>query len=272
MKQWIKRLVPERLWRPGWNAWKQWTNRSNQASALTADQYAELYEHHAQRDPHTDVIGAGDFQRIGELELAVLKQEGLLPQHTVYDLGCGVGRLAIQLVPFLQHGTYWGSDIAPTMLQRAGERLRTQGASSGCQVHWVHQTGYAFPVPPGSVDLLCAFSVFTHMEHEDCYRYLVEARRAVKPGGKLIFSCWPIHLPAAQDIFLIETRYNLQNRWRKIKNVVTTVELIETIARLAQWQVVRWYPGETPSIYLDPQDRRNPLSLGQSVVVLQPAG
>lgn len=36
--------------------------------------------------------------------------------------------------------------------------------------------------------MICAFSVFTHLHHEESFLYLRDARRALKPGGKFIFS------------------------------------------------------------------------------------
>jgi len=36
--------------------------------------------------------------------------------------------------------------------------------------------------------MVCFFSVFTHLLHEQSYVYLQEAKRVLKPGGKIIFS------------------------------------------------------------------------------------
>jgi len=37
-------------------------------------------------------------------------------------------------------------------------------------------------------DMVIAFSVFTHLHHEETYAYLQDSWRALKPGGKMAFS------------------------------------------------------------------------------------
>ena len=73
-----------------------------------------------------------------------------------------------------------------------------------CRVTLQRQLKDQFDLPDNAADMLCAFSVFTHMEHEDTYRYLVNARRVIKPGGRLVFSCLPMSLPDAQQLFALE--------------------------------------------------------------------
>jgi SAM-dependent methyltransferase len=36
--------------------------------------------------------------------------------------------------------------------------------------------------------MVCFFSVFTHLLHEQSYLYLQEAKRVLRPGGKILFS------------------------------------------------------------------------------------
>jgi hypothetical protein len=36
--------------------------------------------------------------------------------------------------------------------------------------------------------MVCLFSVLTHLLHEQSYWYLDESKRALKPGGKIVFS------------------------------------------------------------------------------------
>src|SRR5215471_1763003 len=118
--------------------------------------------------------------------------EGLAPTQTLVDFGCGTGRLAVHAVPFLAAGGYVGIDIAESMLVQARSRVHQVAPSPTCRVSFVKQTTTAFPLPDASVDWVCAFSVFTHMEHEDSYRYLCDARRIVRPTGRLVLSCLPI--------------------------------------------------------------------------------
>jgi SAM-dependent methyltransferase len=120
-------------------------------------------------------------------------------------------------------------------------------------------------LPANSVDFACVFSVFTHLEHEDTYNYLLELSRVVRPGGKVIFSCLPLDLPVAADFFRQQAALEFGRRWAQVRNIVTSRDLMEAIARLAGWQVVRWYAGNEANI---PDHHGQLHALGQSSCVL----
>jgi ubiquinone/menaquinone biosynthesis C-methylase UbiE len=230
--------------------------------------YEQLYEHQGQTVPPDVSIGGGDFDLIGRIELGVLLMEGLAPSHTLCDFGCGTGRLAVHAVPYLTGGQYIGTDIADSMLAHASQRL-AQRPSGGAAVRFLKQRPDVFDLPDASVDVLCAFSVFTHMEPEDTYRYLVAARRIVRPGGKLVLSCVPMDSAVARRIFLEQAEQTFADRWSRVRTFTTTTEQMETIAAWAGWQVVGWYRGDVASIRVPPDGTL--ASLGQSVCALTPA-
>jgi hypothetical protein len=107
------------------------------------------------------------------------------------------------------------------------------------------------------------------MEHEDNYCYLRGARRIIKDEGRFIYSCLPMDLANARAIFVDQTKTDAVERWTSVRNVTTSRELMDTIARLAGWEPVRWYPGDEACIRLpDSSEMKEP---GQSVCVLIPA-
>src|SRR5262249_53008917 len=159
---------------------------------------------------------------LGRVELGVLLLEGLRPTDTVVDLGCGTGRLAVQLVPRLDGGQYIGIDVAWTMLERAAQRVVGTVPKPPCRVTWLHHRAPPLPLAPGSVDVLCAFSVFTHMEHEDTYRYLQDAARFVKPDGRIVFSCLTMDLAQARRVFVRSAGEDVCARWMKVRHVTTS--------------------------------------------------
>ena len=219
--------------------------------------YEGAYEVVAKTLSAGDSVG-GSFEHFGRVELDLLKLEGVKPSDAVVDFGCGTGRLAVHLVPYLASGRYVGIDISRTML-REGARRTPKG---GCKVEWSHQTTPRFDLPDASVDLMCAFSVFTHMEAEDTFRYLSDALRVVKPGGKLVLSCLPLSLAEARRIFLASAKLDLAQRWAEVRNVVTTEGMMDTLASMAGWKTLRWHRGDQPAgPGLSP--------LGQSVCVLE---
>lgn len=123
----------------------------------------------------------GSYEALGEVEKQLLIGLGLEPGHSLLDVGCGSGRLAKALVPYLTSGRFLGTDVVQELLDYA---------RNGCPDSWQFALveDIRIPFPDNSVDLACFFSVFTHLLHEESYCYLLEARRVVKPGGKIVFS------------------------------------------------------------------------------------
>lgn len=138
----------------------------------------------------------------GQRSLSQLRQyANLAPEHSVMDVGCGFGRVAIQMLDFLKpDSTYLGLDIVrseidwctahitprnPRFLFRhldvQNSRYNPDGGQRADQVR--------FPVPEGmSFDLVFLYSVFTHMLPADVRHYLAEIRRHLKPGGVVAVS------------------------------------------------------------------------------------
>ena len=135
----------------------------------------------------------GDFDYVGAVEVAVLKRYGLSPDHRVIDVGCGSGRLALPLSSYLR-GSYSGFDIVDDLVAYARKAVQRPDWRFATVDH------IEIPEPDGCADMVCFFSVLTHLLHEQSYWYLEEARRVVKPGGTIVVSFlefadpehWPI--------------------------------------------------------------------------------
>lgn len=63
--------------------------------------------------------------------------------------------------------------------------------------------------------MLFHWSVFTHLTIEECYLYMEDTFRALKPGGKLIFSFLELNDPAHHVV--LDKRLNLLRRGRKLR-------------------------------------------------------
>ena len=232
--------------------------------------YASRYEFHALRSSRAVSVGGANFDLIGALELGLLQQEGLVQGQALLDLGCGVGRLARHVIPVLgEGGRYVGSDISRLMLRDAKRVIGEDAPGDAvCSVEWLHQRRHRLPLEDESFDFVCAFSVFTHVEHEDALGQLRDAFRVTRPGGRMLFSCLPIELAGARDVFLRSAKNNVRARWLVgPRNVVTTREFMEWIAQLSGWKSLRWYDGETANIR-HPSDG-SLHALGQSTCVLE---
>lgn len=118
----------------------------------------------------------------------------------VLEIGCGQGRIAFPLRYILSsEGVYTGFDIDPRkidFLERTfhaaypnfrfvfADLKNTFYNPAGA----TPPTEYRFPVRQRSQDLVFAASVFTHMAPANVMHYFREARRALAPGGRCVFS------------------------------------------------------------------------------------
>lgn len=124
----------------------------------------------------------GEFHAIGQLERATLEQHGLGNQPAyVIDVGCGSGRLAFQLAAE-PHVSYLGTDVVPELLAYAAQ------LSARPDWRFLPTSGSKIPSSDNEADFVCFFSVFTHLLHQETFRYLAEAKRAVKKNGMIMFT------------------------------------------------------------------------------------
>lgn len=162
--------------------------------------YLEKYLTHVARlkaqfgkDKGMHLAVGGHWDWIGRLEVELLKMFGLCDGMRLVDLGCGSGRLAVVLAKDIKVG-YHGIDIIPDLLAYAKEITPPTYRFSRVE-------NIEIPDADESADMICAFSLFTHLLHEETYIYLEECRRVLKPGGKLVFSFLELAMPAHWSIF-----------------------------------------------------------------------
>jgi ubiquinone/menaquinone biosynthesis C-methylase UbiE len=123
----------------------------------------------------------GNYDTVGILERELLVQHGLGENDYLIDVGCGSGRLTRPLSEYLS-GRYLGLDIEQSLVDYAKDSVN--------RPDWQFKIteGVHIPEQDSQADIICFFSIFTHLLYEETYRYLQESMRVLKPGGKIIFS------------------------------------------------------------------------------------
>ena len=149
-------------------------------------------EHDAKRAMELAV--GGEFEAFGILQRECLIQYGLRPNDYVIDVGCGSGRLAKPLSEYLS-GPYLGTDVVPELVNYARKLVARS------DWRFVVVDSFTIPERDGAADFVCFFSVFTHILHQQSYLYLEEAKRVLKPTGKVVFSFLEFRVPCHWSVF-----------------------------------------------------------------------
>jgi SAM-dependent methyltransferase len=103
---------------------------------------------------------------------------------TVIDIGCGCGATTLALAELVgPKGHVTALDVSAPMLEVARQRLAGRGT-----VECILGDAQTHAFAPGTADLL--FSRFGVMFFGDPTAAFANMRRALKPGGRVVFACW----------------------------------------------------------------------------------
>lgn len=95
-----------------------------------------------------------------------------------------------------------GTDILPELLVEA------QGVVAGDpRFRFEKVTALSIPEGDACADIVCAFSVMTHLLDEEVYMYFQQSARVLKRGGVAVFSFKDFSLPCHRTEFLHFAQY-----------------------------------------------------------------
>jgi SAM-dependent methyltransferase len=195
------------------------TDRTRHLKAAYERHVSRLRSEHPEEEAMSLAVGGG-FELFGNIELALLQHFGLRPDGYLIDVGCGSGRLAKPLTSYLS-GHYSGFDVVADLVEYARKISGRSDWRFGVVDH------IEIPERDGCADMVCFFSVLTHLMHEQAYWYLEEAIRVLKPGGKIVFS----FLDFAESVHWLVFIGTLQQSKASMDvpiNVFISKEMIET--------------------------------------------
>lgn len=158
----------------------KWSRNPAIVELYRAHDYLTAYAKHTdlrvQADPHQAV--GGNWDSTAERDLLI--EQGLRPEHTLLDFACGTGRLARQIVPYLNAGNYTGVDISRGAVEYCWRLAIAEGWLSKKpdfeSISWLNR----------NFDYAWAFSVFAHLPSDIAAETIKEIAAR---SAKFYFSC-----------------------------------------------------------------------------------
>lgn len=183
---------------------------------------------------HTD---NSEWDRSALVTRDILKEYvGLEPTDVLLEIGCGMGRVGKVLSPLCQR--WIGADISSGMLSCAHHHL--QGLDN---IELVELDDVSLrAIPDASVDLVYCTVVFMHLYEWDRFRYVEEAMRVLKPGGRCYFDNVDITSDHGWEVFQQSAGFPRDNRPAQI-SMTSSGDELETYGRRAGFegiQIRRW--------------------------------
>jgi SAM-dependent methyltransferase len=181
---------------------------------LLQDIWSSIRKTHLRGYPpkRLNFVGSGEFKKVGD-EFAGYFEKfgGLKPSDTVLDIGCGIGRMEIPLIKYLDSGYLYGFDIDQTGINWCKKNISRRFPNFHFQHidifnKYYNKKGilqaeyFKFPYENNKFDFIFATSVFTHMLPDQIKQYLKEISRVVKPGGKCFLTWFSIDAEAQQNM------------------------------------------------------------------------
>ena len=144
--------------------------------------YKAVWNYHARRDAR-DAIFSGSteesFEEAGRRDAERIRR--LAGEDArVLNIGCGIGRVEKYLAPHVAE--MHAVDISGEMISRARARL---AGLPNVHLREVAPAEFLAAHPDGRFDLVFSLLVLQHLEKEDAFLYLEDARRVLRSGGTL---------------------------------------------------------------------------------------
>lgn len=140
---------------------------------------------------HRRYVG-GLWKQMGKLQYEFLIKQGLKPNHSLLDIGCGSLRLGSRLIPYLLPGNYIGMEKEQSLLDAGLLHELPAALFIDRKPLLIQSSNFEFELMQRSVDMAMANSLFTHLPAEQIINCLKCLRPWLKQGGCLYASFFEV--------------------------------------------------------------------------------
>lgn len=124
---------------------------------------------------HRAIVG-GRWEETGRLQMELLMDYGLRPEHVLLDIGAGALRLGCRAVPYLDAGHYHATDVSRALLL-AGHANELDDPARLPPEHLHEDAAFDFASLPDTITHAICFAVFPHLPVDSLRRALTNLRR-----------------------------------------------------------------------------------------------
>lgn len=196
-------------------------------------------------DSWADVCGGPAFLRFRDRAIAAARPS---LDDDVVDVGCGTGLLALEFASRARR--VWALDISPGMIEAVAANA---SAASLHNLVAMRADARSLPLADASVDLVVSCYTLHHLDHPGKLRALREARRVLRPGGRLVVvdMMFEVSLARTDRSIVMRKAFQLLR-----KGPAGVVRLARNALRLAwgRWEQpagLGWWKGAAQTLVFD---------------------
>lgn len=128
----------------------------------------------------------GPPQRWGKVRkhyFAFLRARGLLPTHTICDVGCGTMRNGLRLISYLERGRYIGIEGNLEALKAGIKNEISAKLKKEKEPRFIHDSDFSVDTLDKKIDWICSYAVFIHCGRKQLEQLLGNIRNLVDNQG-----------------------------------------------------------------------------------------
>src|SRR5262249_17276676 len=122
----------------------------------------------------------------------------------VLELGCGGGKYSMRLAPRSRSLTC--TDISAEMIAQTRATLMTNSLDENAEYRQLNGIDFE-GIPSNSIDFVFSYDVQLHLQPQNVFSYLLDARRILRAGGIFMLHQIDLATPVGMDHFLTQYQY-----------------------------------------------------------------